>query len=401
MKNRLENAKRLYALKLQQPLPKFKRYIYNDISNSTARLTAIYGSRGVGKTTLLMQIIKDSSLEDSKKLYISCDYSYMQGVSLFEFANEFSKYGGELLCIDEVHEAKDFELELKQIYDFLDIKVYFTGSSAIALKSPDFARRYSMYHLSYFSFREYLNFVYGFDLKNYSLEDIFNNHENIALGILQNIQKQKILKEYSDFLKVGIYPFYFEDKLRYIDRINDTIDKVLYIDIGKIYSIQPDKIENIKKLLSTICVSKPFEFTIENLSREVGITKSTLYKYLNYLNKAELISLVTNEAKRFANIKKADKLYMANSNLLDAICLNQDSGTIRETFFVSQLRVKHKLHYANSGDLLVDEKYLVEIGGKKKGFKQIKDIANSFIVADDIEVGFGAKVPLWLFGFLY
>jgi predicted AAA+ superfamily ATPase len=401
MKNRLENAKRLYALKLKQPLPEFKRYIYNDISNSTARLTAIYGSRGVGKTTLLMQIIKDNSLEYSKKLYISCDYSYIQGVSLFEFANEFSKYGGELLCIDEVHEAKDFELELKQIYDFLNIKVYFTGSSAIALKSPDFARRYSMYHLSYFSLREYLNFVYGFNLKSHSLEEIFNNHENIALNILQSIQKQKILKEYSDFLKVGIYPFYFEDKLRYIDRINDTIDKVLYIDIGKIYSILPDKIENIKKLLSTICVSKPFEFTIENLSREVGITKSTLYKYLNYLNRAELISLVTNEAKRFANIKKADKLYMANCNLLNAICLNKDIGTIRETFFVSQLRVKHKLHYANSGDFLIDEKYLVEVGGKKKGYKQIKDLPNSFIVADDIEVGFSKKIPLWLFGFLY
>ena len=401
MKNRLENAKRLYALKLQQPLPKYKRYIYKDIANSTARLTAIYGSRGVGKTTLLMQIIKDNPIENSNKLYISCDYSYMQGVSLFEFANEFSKYGGELLCIDEVHEAKDFELELKQIYDFLDIKVYFTGSSAIALKSPDFARRYSMYHLSYFSFREYLNFVYNFDLKAFSIEEIFNNHENIALEIIQKLNKQRILKEYRDFLKVGIYPFYFEDKLKYIDRINDTIDKVLYIDIGKIYSVLPDKIENIKKLLATICVSKPFEFTIDNLSREVGITKSTLYKYLNYLNKAELISLVTNEAKRFANIKKADKLYMANTNLLEAICLNQDEGTIRETFFVSQLRVTNKLHYANNGDFLINEKYLVEVGGKKKGFKQIKDIENSFVVADDIEVGFGNKIPLWLFGFLY
>jgi len=401
MKDRLENAKRLYALKLQQSLPNFKRYIYDDVSNSTAKLTAIYGSRGVGKTTLLMQIIKDSSLADSKKLYISCDYSYMQGVSLFEFANEFSKYGGELLCIDEVHETKNFEIELKQIYDFLNIKVYFTGSSAIALKSPDFARRYSMYHLSYFSLREYLNFIYDFEFESYSIEEILDNHENIVFSIIQDMQKQKILKEYSDFLKAGMYPFYFEDKLKYIDRINDTIDKVLYIDIGKIYLIQPDKIENIKKLLATICVSRPFEFTIENLSREVGITKSTLYKYLSYLDKAELISLVTNEAKRFANIKKADKLYMANCNLLEAICLNQDIGTIRETFFVSQLRVKHKLHYANSGDFLIDEKYLVEIGGKNKGFRQIKDIKHSFVVSDDIEVGFKDKIPLWLFGFLY
>jgi len=401
MRNRLENAKRLYALKLQQKLPKFKRYIYNDIINSTAKLKAIYGSRGVGKTTLLMQIIKNSHLDSSKKLYISCDYSYIQGISLFEFANEFSKYGGKLLCIDEVHEAKDFEMELKQIYDFLDIDVYFTGSSAIALKSPDFARRYSMYHLSYFSLREYLNFIYNFELKSYTLEEIITNHENISFDIIQKIEHHKILKEYSDFLKTGMYPFYFEDKLKYIDRINDTIDKVLYIDIGKIYSIQADKIENIKKLLATICVSKPFEFTISNLSREVGITKSTLYKYLNYLDKAELISLITNEAKRFSNIKKADKLYMANCNLLEAICLNQDIGTTRETFFVSQLKIKHTLHYSNSGDFLINEKYLVEIGGKKKGFNQIKDIKNSFVISDNIEVGFKDKIPLWLFGFLY
>jgi predicted AAA+ superfamily ATPase len=401
MLQKLENAKRLYLLKLKQQLPKFKRYIYTDLIHTTSKLTAIYGSRGVGKTTLLMQMIKEHPLSSDKKLYLSCDHIYMQDISLFEIAEEFSKRGGELICIDEVHEAVNFEQELKQIYDFLDIQVYFTSSSAIALKSPDFARRYSMYHLSHLSLREYLNLCYGLNLKRYTLEEILKNHENIVYEILDSLDNYKILKEFDDFLKVGIYPFYFEDKKRYIDRINDTIDKVLYMDIGKIYSILSDKIDSLKKLLSTICTSKPFEFTVDKLAKTVGITKSTLYKYLLYLDKAELISIVTNEAKRFSNIKKADKLYLANSNLLEALCINKEIGTIRETFFVSMVKTQHKLHYSNIGDFLVDEKYTFEIGGANKSFNQIKDVKNSFVVADDIEVGFGAKIPLWLFGFLY
>jgi len=401
MLEKLENAKRLYLLKLKQGLPKSKRYIYEDVVNSPAKLTAIYGSRGVGKTTLLMQVLKYSSLPNSQKLYISCDHLFMQDVSLFEFADEFSKRGGELLCIDEVHEAKNYEQELKQIYDFLDIKIYFTGSSAIALNSPDFARRYSMYHLASLSFKEYLNISYNLNFQSYSLEEIIKSHEDISYDIIKKLEKRRVLKEYDDYLKSGIYPFYFEDKKKYFDRINDTIDKILYIDIGKIYSIMPDKIDSLKKLILTICTSKPFEFTIEGLAKQVGITKSTLYKYLHYLDRAELISIVTNEAKRFANIKKSDKLYLSNSNLLEAICINKERGTIRETFFVSILKTKHKLHYSNRGDFLVDERYTFEIGGKNKSYNQIKDIANSYIASDDIEIGFNQKIPLWLFGFLY
>ncbi len=401
MIEKLEYAKRLYSLKLRQPLPSFKRYIYDDLLNSSAKLTAIYGSRGVGKTTILMQIIKDSEFKESQKLYISCDHSYMQGVSLFEFAYEFEKLGGKLLCIDEVHESDNFESELKQIYDFLSIKVYFTGSSAIALKSPDFSRRYSMYHLSYLSFREYLNLSYGFNLESFAIEDILNNHEEITYEVLKNIKDKKIIKEYRDFIKVGIYPFYFEDKMKYIDRINDTIDKILYIDIAKIYSVLPEKIDSLKKLIATVCVSKPFEFNVDKLSKQIGIAKSTLYKYLNYLNKAELITLVTHEAKRFANIRKSDKLYLSNTNLLEAVCINQDIGTIRETFFVSMLKIKHRLNYTDRGDFLVDERYIFEIGGRGKDFSQIKDLPSSYIAADDIEIGFKNKIPLWLFGFLY
>ncbi len=401
MLEKLENAKRLYALKIHQTLPVYRRYLFDAVFSSPAKLTAIYGSRGVGKTTMILQILQASPLEASKKLYISCDHSSLQGVSLFDFVDEFSKRGGEFICIDEVHEADNFEQELKSIYDFLDVKVYFTGSSAIALSSADFARRYSMYHLNFLSFREYLELVLDVSLERCLLEDILRNHENIAHRIIGQLPSKKIIKHYDDFVKGGVYPFYFEDESRYVDRINETINKILHIDLSKIYAINPDKIDTLKKLLSTICVSKPLEFSMEGLAKTVGITKATLYKYIEYLHKAKLITHITHEAKRFSNVRKSDKLYLANTNLFEALCLNQEIGTVRETFFVSMVHENYKLHYASSGDFLVDEKYIFEIGGKNKSFKQIKDIPKSFIVSDDIEIGFGNKIPLWLFGFLY
>ena len=395
----LSNAKRLYRLKSNQSLPKFKRYIFDDLKNSPAKLTAIYGSRGVGKTTILMQLLHQSSATD--KLYISCDHPMFYGISLFEFVDEYSKRGGELICIDEVHEASNYEQELKSIYDFLDIKVYFTGSSAIALRSPDFARRYSMYHLYPLSFREFLELSFETELPHYPLKDIMQSHETIANNVIDVLPDKKIIKHFSTFLNVGAYPFYFEDASKYIDRINDTINKILHIDLSKIYSIQPDKIDTLKKILLTICVSEPFEIHAEKLARLSGISKATLYKYLTYLNDAELIALIRNEAKRFANIRKPDKLYLANTNLSSALCDNSKVGTLRETFFVSQVKTRHSIYYANSGDFLVDETFTVEVGGKEKGFKQIKDIPNSYVAGDGIEIGYGHKIPLWLFGFLY
>ncbi len=401
MENLLEEAKRYYNQKLNQKLPAFKRYIFDDILKSPAKLTAIYGSRGVGKTTLLMQVLKSYKIRKSQMLYVSCDYPYMQGVSLYEFVEYFSQRGGKVIFVDEVHEARNFEQELKMVYDMLDIKVYFTGSSAISLKNPDLARRCSMYHLAHFSFREFISLKYKIKLMSYTLEDILKNHENIVYDLFEKLPNKKILQDFEEFLFFGAYPFYFEDKSRYIDRINDMIEKILHIDLSKIYSISPDKIDVLKKLLVTVCVSEPFEFTMDKLSSKVGITKATLYKYLIYLDKAELIRLISHEAKRYTNIRKSDKIYLANTNLSNAICINKLKGTLRETYFVSMLYPGHKLNYVKNGDFLVDEKYTFEIGGKNKGFKQIADISDSYVAADDIEVGFENKVPLWLFGFLY
>ncbi|NEW61464.1 ATP-binding protein [Sulfurovum sp. bin170] len=401
MQTKLKNAKRLSLLKQNQTLPIYRRYLYSEVFNSKSRTIGVYGSRGVGKTTMLLQILKENELHSSKKLYISCDHPMFKGVSLFDFVDEFVKRGGEFIVIDEIHEADDFQAELKSVYDFLDVKVLFSGSSAIEITSPDFARRYSMYKMPIFSFREYLEVTQKIELKAYSLEVLLENHESIVYDIIERLVDKKILKLYDEFIDVGVYPFYFEDKLKYIDRIHETINTVLHKDLGRLFNIQADKIDTLKKLLLTICVSEPLELSIDKLATTVGITKMTLYKYISYLGKAELINHISHEAKRFKAIRKPDKLYLANTNLFSALCMNSKIGTIRETYFVSMVASGHRVHYVDRGDFLVDEKFTFEVGGKNKGFKQIKDIPHSFLALDDIEIGMDRKVPLWLFGFLY
>lgn len=400
MQKVLESAKRLYLLKQAQTLPEYKRYLYDEIQKSTSKIVGVYGSRGVGKTTLLLQLLKVSTVKPSNKLYISCDHPMFQDVSLFEFVDEFRKRGGELIVIDEIHEANDFQAHLKSIYDFLDIKIYFSGSSAIEITNADFARRYSMYDLSILSFKEYLELVQDVSLSLYSLEEILNDHESIVHEVFDGLKDKTILKYFDEFIGVGVYPFYFEDKTKYTDRIHETINTILHTDLGKIFNIQPDKIDTLKKLLLTICVSKPLELSIDRLATTVGITKATLYKYIEYLSRAELIRHISHEAKRFKAIRKPDKLYLANTNLFGALCLQSDKGTIRETYFASMVGSRHTLNYVDKGDMLIDERYTVEIGGKNKGFEQIKDVTESYVVSDDIEVGFENRIPLWLFGFV-
>ena len=401
MKTILENAKRFYRLKLNQKLPKYQRFLFHDIKSSKAKITGLYGSRGVGKTTLLLQVLNELDYKEEEKLYISCDHPMFQEVLLFDFIDEFSKFGGEVVVIDEIHKIKDFQIQIKLIYDFLSIKVYFSGSSAVEITNADFSRRYSMYHLPILSLREFLELREDISLPSYRLEEILVNHENIANEIIESLNNKKILKYFREFIEMGVYPFYFEDESRYIDRVHENINTILYTDLVNVVKIDASKIDSLKRLLLSICVSNPLEITLEKLAKTVGITKPTLYKYITYLGRAELLHHIIFDAKRFANLQKPDKLYLNNSNLFTALCINSNVGTIRETFFVSMLYKQHLVNYATKGDFLVDEKYTFEVGGKNKGFNQIKDIPHSFVVADDTEIGFENKIPLWLFGFLY
>ena len=401
MKSLLNKLFELSNQKLNLPISNYKRFLFDDIKNSSSKFMGIYGSRGVGKTTMMIQLAKSLNYESDEMLYISCDHPILADISIFELISEFHKYGGKFIFIDELHEAKNFEQELKSVYDFVDIKVLFSGSSAIKLTNPSFARRFSMYHLPILSFKEYLELELKINLSSYSFEYILKNHSNISNQIINNLQDEKILKHFTNYLKHGAYPFYFENKERYKQMVLDTTNTILHSDLGSIYNLSGEKIVLLKKLLTSICLSSPLELSIEKLSQKVGTSKVTLYKYIEYLHKAELLTHIVFEGKRFKSLQKPDKLYLANSTLFNILCLEPKIDTIRESFFTSQVSVDSSLYYVNRGDFLVDEKYTVEIGGKNKGFEQIKDIENSFVVADDIEVGFKNRIPLYLFGFLY
>ncbi len=248
------------------------------------------------------------------------------------------------------------------------------------------------------SLREYIELQIGEKFKAYDLEELLNNHIDISAEVLQKIKPLKYFKEY---LKFGAYPFVMEGSKSYHQRLVEIVNETLFFDIATIYKISFSKIESLQKLLLVICRSNPYEINYEAISKLIGISKNTLKSYLLYLNKGSLINTIDGISRGNTFIQKPSKVYLNNTNLFEILCANSEIGTIRETFFVSQLQQAYNLHYPKKGDFSVNEKYLFEIGGKSKGFKQIKDLPKSYIVADDIEIGFGNKIPLWLFGFLY
>jgi predicted AAA+ superfamily ATPase len=330
-------------------------------------------------------------------LYISADNITQK---LSDIAIEFSSFGGKLLIIDEIHKADNFALELKTIYDFVDIKVIFSGSSAFELENSkvDLSRRSLFYELGSLSFREFLAIKFDIELKAFSLEEILENHQDIAHMITK---KFKPLEYFSYYKEYGAYPFFTEGELGYNLRLNEIVNIILDSEVATIYNINSDKLITIRKLLFLLCSSVPMELNIQNIAKSVGISRNTLYSYLYYLKKANLIEIIGGNFKNKKLLNKPDKIYLDNINLYNILCDDSNIGSQRESFFVSQTKVFHTIKYSNIGDFMIDNRYIFEIGGKNKSFKQIKDIPNSFVVADNIEIGFGAKIPLWLFGFLY
>ncbi len=376
-----------------------KRYFYDNIDHQD-KLIVIIGARGVGKTTYILNYLKNLDMPLSKKLYVSADALLYTNYSLLELAKDFSAIGGEVLAIDEIHKYKNFELELKQIYDMLDLKIIASGSSAIELehKKADLSRRAVVYRVDGLSFREFLEFKTANNFKSYTLEDILQHHSDIAFEIKQNIKPLEYFKEYLEF---GYYPFYFENPKKYPLKLNETINSTIEVDIPSIFSIKYENIANLKKLVTLICTSEPFKLNIKELSTKIGIDRDTLYIYFDYLHRGKIFNVIRSQAKGDNIFLKPDKIYLNNPNLHYSYCQDPSIGTVRETLFATLVLNKHNLSIPKKGDFLVNDKYLFEIGGKNKSFKQIKDLPSSYIVADGIEVGFGNKIPLWLFGFLY
>jgi len=378
---------------------KFKRHLHSSLDMDD-KLIGILGSRGVGKTTFILQYLKELDVALEKKLYFSVDHFYALNYSLYEIAEEFSKVGGEVLAIDEIHKYPNFAQELKSIYDTFDLKVIFSGSSAVALENSkvDLSRRAVLYRVNGLSFREFLEFETGKKYTKYTLEEILQNHTQIAFKINEQL---KPFAYFSKYLEYGYYPFYKQNINLYAQKLNEVLNIVLESDLPLIFKIDPSNINKLKKLLAMLCQSKPYELNISKLSQKIELNRATLYNYLAYLEAGHLTKMVRQQSRGDAIFTKPEKLYLNNTNLSHSYCENHDKGTNREIFFTNQVAQDHTIHYSKVGDFLVDENYTFEIGGKDKSFKQIKDLKNSFVVADDIEVGFDNKIPLYLFGFLY
>jgi len=365
------------------------------------RLICIKGSRGVGKTTLLLQFAK-TRLNDQQYVYVSLDNLYFTENKLFDFADDFSKHGGKCLLLDEVHHYPDWSVELKNIYDSLpDLKIIYTGSSLLHLTGgrADLSRRSVVHTLPGLSLREFIGFSDNIKFPVFDLDDILQNQVEISKSILTKI---KPVKKFTEYNEMGYFPFFLEGKENYRSKVSEVINQVLESDLPYAARINYNNIHKLKQLLYVISESAPFKPNIEKLSERIGISKNTLKDYLRYMNDALLINLLHKESKGISRLTKPEKIYLHHPNLMMAITGSSvNTGNLRETFFFNQVSYNHQVNYTDNGDFLVDNRYVFEIGGKNKTGKQITNITNSFLALDNIEIGTRNEIPLWLFGFLY
>lgn len=371
------------------------------------RLTIIVGQRGIGKTTTIAQYMKQH--DTLKSLYVSMDSFLVGEMSMYEIAERFEMEGGKLLCFDEIHKYQNWSQELKSIYDtFPSLQIIASGSSALEINkgSHDLSRRANTLRMVGMSLREYMELTLTIELPKYSLQEILHGHENIAFEIVGKLEKidKKILPLFQRYCKVGYYPYSLSivDDEIFFDMLSQNINVSISSDLLFVYpSLDGNSIKKLKLLLNIIMESVPFVPVIEKLKNSLDIGDGrTLKDYFIKLEDAGILHLLMKASgKGLRKLEKPEKIYLNNTNLLSIT--TPEIGTVRETFFLNALSTLHTVTYPQKGDFLVDDTYLFEIGGKTKGFTQIKEIENSFVVSDDIEVGYKNKIPLWLFGFLY
>ncbi len=382
-----------YETLLRNTTTDFKRYLYNKVSWGS-RMIGIIGARGVGKTTMILQYIKEN-LDSKKALYVSADDIYFSKNRLLDLADDFYKNAGEYLFIDEIHKYIDWSRELKNIYDsFPELKVVFTGSSILYILkgSADLSRRAIIYKLHGLSFREYLNFFHHYEVDVYSLKQIINNEAK-----LKNIKHP--LPLFNDYLHRGYYPFGLESELNL--RLGQIIVQTLETDIPQYANLNIGTSRKLKRLLSIIAESVPFKPNFSKIAQIIGVSRNSLDDYFLYMERAGLIGQLRSEINGIRRLGKVDKVYLDNTNIIFNLVGDKSNvGNIRETFFFNQMRVNNEVISSKKADFVIDS-YTFEIGGKNKQQKQIEKGGKSFVVKDEIEFGYRNVIPLWAFGINY
>lgn len=373
----------------------FKRYNYDKLPWE-ARLVGLMGPRGVGKSTLILQHIKSKSPEEqAKSLYVSADHSYFTTSTLIEIANQFVREGGEWLYIDEVHKYEGWSQELKQIYDsHPGLHVFFTGSSILDIidGEADLSRRAILFDMQGLSFREYLEMFHGIKTPIRSLEDILNGKTEIE-GL------QHPIPLFNQYLREGYYPFSKEGFFQ--QRLQQVIRLTMEVDIPQYANMSPATGKKLRRMLSIIASNVPYKPEATGLANEIKVSRNDIPTYLLYMEKAGMIGQLRDETGGMRGLGKTEKVYLDNTNIIYALSgENANIGNVRETFFYNQTRLALDVTSSKVSDFSIG-KYTFEVGGAKKSHRQIKDVANSFIVRDDTEYANGDILPLWAFGLLY
>ena len=380
----------------------FYRYLLSEI-DWRDKLICIKGARGVGKTTLMRQRMKAVFGEDSRlALYVSLDDLWFARHRVKDLVEYLYEHGYTHLFIDEVHHlGREWSLVLKNVVDqYRGLSIVYSGSSLLQLEKAagDLSRRQATYLLRGMSFREYLKLEGVLDVAPLSFEDVLSDHVRLAGNLSA---KFKVLPHFEAYQEKGYYPFYRESYGRFKERLMETVNKVLEVDYPSIDEVSQDTIRKTRKMLMVLAANCPQTPNMSGLYRELDTGRDQGLKMLGALERAGLLALIDSKGLKLDSLSKPEKIYCGNTNLMYALVPRIDEGVSRETYFFNQVSKDHVVTYTGVGDFVVDEKWTFEVGGRCKGFGQIADLPDSYVVSDDTAVGRGHRIPLWLFGFLY
>ncbi|MGM9708590.1 MAG: ATP-binding protein [Prevotella sp.] len=400
--SRIEEIIRVFNRRLTATPTEFHRYLFYEIDWED-KLIGIKGPRGCGKTTLLLQHIKQSfhGQELEKVLYVSLDNIWFADNKILDLVDFHYNHGGTHIFIDEIHYEPKWQTMLKNMSDnYPGMYIVYTGSSMLEIDAHegDLSRRQVMYEMRGMSFREYLEYEGVVKHERLTLEQLMGNHVEIAMDICS---RTNVLGCFNKYLREGYYPFYKAVRQGFDSRLLATVNQVIESDYPQIDDVTVATIRKTKKMLMVLSECVPQLPNMSQLYRELETDRNNGLKMLRALERGGLLLLLGSKAKSINQLSRPDKIYINNPTLMYALSPRADIGSVRETFFMNQLSQSHELSYPKAGDFLVDGRYLFEVGGKGKTFSQIKDIPDSYLAVDDTEIGRGARIPLWLFGMLY